>query len=100
MHIYLPFLSDSQSLYVASEYLSGGEIFFHMKHERRFSCERSKFYAAQITSAFEHLHKHDIVYRALAPESISLDSNGYLKLTGSSSSSRHWGWGEQKHHFV
>jgi hypothetical protein len=49
-------------LYMILDYFSGGELFFHLKNSGRFSEERAKFYAAEITLALECLHEHNIVY--------------------------------------
>lgn len=41
---------------------------------------RARFYAVQIGSALEHLHKYGIVYRDLKPENILMNDQGYVKL--------------------
>jgi serine/threonine protein kinase len=38
------------------EFINGGELFHHLKKETRFTEERAKFYAAEITLALEYLH--------------------------------------------
>lgn len=70
-----------ESLYFVTDFLNGGELFFHMCNEIRFSEERARFYAAEIILALEHLHQHNIIYRDLKPENVLLDSEGHLKLT-------------------
>jgi len=45
----------------------------------------SRFYASQIVLAFEYLHHLDIIYRDLKPENILIDTQGYLKVSGSRS---------------
>lgn len=73
---------QTQSLLVMiMPYCQGGEIFFHLKRLRRFTEGMVRFYAAQITSAFAHLHEHFIIYRDLKPENILLDRFGNIKLT-------------------
>jgi serine/threonine protein kinase len=68
-------------LYLVLEFLAGGELFYHLKEETKFTPERAKFYIASITLAIEHLHAHNIVYRDLKPENIVLDNEGYAVLT-------------------
>lgn len=71
----------SEKLYFVTDYVNGGEIFFHLQKDCRFSELRARFYAAEITSALEYLHNSDIIYRDLKPENILLDSDGHIKLT-------------------
>jgi len=68
-------------LYMILDFINGGELFFHLKKEGRFTEARVKFYAAQITCAISHLHSLGIVYRDLKPENILLDSNGNVTIT-------------------
>lgn len=44
-------------------YCPGGELFFHLQKERKFSESRARFYAAELLLALEHLHKHNVIYR-------------------------------------
>ncbi|KAI6246454.1 Serine/threonine-protein kinase SCH9 [Erysiphe necator] len=67
-------------LYLVTDYMSGGELFWHLQREGRFCEERAKFYIAELILALQHLHKHDIVYRDLKPENILLDANGHIAL--------------------
>jgi len=68
-------------LYMILDYVNGGELFFHLKHEGKFSESRVKFYTAEISLALAHLHKLGIVYRDLKPENILLDSDGHIVIT-------------------
>jgi len=70
-----------EKLYLVLDFLSGGELFFHLKEETKFSVERAKYYCAEIVLAIEHLHKHDIIYRDLKPENVVLNSQGHSVLT-------------------
>jgi serine/threonine protein kinase SCH9 len=67
-------------LYLVTDYMSGGELFWHLQKEGRFNETRAKFYVAELILALEHLHRHDIVYRDLKPENILLDANGHIAL--------------------
>ena len=67
-------------LYLVTDYMSGGELFWHLQKEGRFVEERAKFYIAELILALRHLHQHDIVYRDLKPENILLDANGHIAL--------------------
>ncbi|KAJ3488711.1 hypothetical protein NLI96_g2673 [Meripilus lineatus] len=67
-------------LYLVTDFKSGGELFWHLQRETRFSEERARFYIAELVLALEHLHKYDIVYRDLKPENILLDATGHVAL--------------------
>jgi serum/glucocorticoid-regulated kinase 2 len=62
-------------------FLSGGELFHHLKKFNRFSEDMVKFYGAQISIALQYLHDKNIIYRDLKPENILVDEKGYLRLT-------------------
>jgi serine/threonine protein kinase len=68
-------------LYLVLEYVNGGELFYHLKREGRFSERRAGFYAAEIVLALLYLHQHDILYRDLKPENVLLGSDGHVRLT-------------------
>lgn len=63
------------------DFLRGGDLYLHLRAARRFSEERTKFYAAEIALALEYLHRKDIIYRDLKPENILLDDEGHICLT-------------------
>ena len=67
-------------LYLVTDYMSGGELFWHLQKEGKFLENRAKFYIAELILALRHLHQHDIVYRDLKPENILLDANGHIAL--------------------
>lgn len=60
--------------------VNGGELFHHLQREGRFDEGRSRFYAAELLCALEHLHMFNVVYRDLKPENILLDYTGHIAL--------------------
>ncbi|CAF1034956.1 unnamed protein product [Brachionus calyciflorus] len=72
---------DTTNLYMVLEYVSGGEMFTHLRKTGRYSEENACFYAAQIVLTFEYLHYLNIIYRDLKPENVLYDPNGYIKIT-------------------
>ena len=50
-------------LCLVTEYVIGGELYFHLKRERQFTEDRTKFYGAEIISAIDYLHTKAIIYR-------------------------------------
>lgn len=61
--------------------MPGGELFFWLKKDRRFSEPRARLYAAEMTMALETMHAANIIYRDLKPENILLDADGHIRLT-------------------
>jgi serine/threonine protein kinase len=49
--------------YMVLNYMQGGELFFWLKKDRRFSEPRARLYAAEMTSALDTMHSANIVYR-------------------------------------
>jgi len=72
---------DETNLYMVSEFMQGGELFFHLRKEKYFSEEYVKFYAMELVLAISHIHEKNAVYRDLKPENILLDKYGHIKLT-------------------
>jgi len=77
----LGYFQDPYNLYLALEYVPGGELFSLLRRRKRFNNDVSVFYAAQIVLAFEHMHTQNIAYRDLKPENLLINRDGYLKIT-------------------
>lgn len=67
-------------LYLVMSFINGGELFYHLQREGKFDQDRSRFYAAELLCALEHLHGFNVVYRDLKPENILLDYTGHIAL--------------------
>jgi protein-serine/threonine kinase len=72
---------NSEKLFILTEYMQGGELYFHLRREVCFNENRTRFYICEIILALEYLHKNRIIYRDLKPENILLDKTGHIKLT-------------------
>ena len=72
---------DEKYLYIISDFMQGGDLFYHMHEARVFDFELAQFYVSEIVLALEYLHKNNMIYRDLKPENILLDANGHIKLT-------------------
>jgi RAC serine/threonine-protein kinase len=67
-------------LCLVTEYVNGGELYFHLAKERQFSEDRTRFYGAEIISAIDYLHTNAIIYRDLKLENLLLDKDGHIKI--------------------
>ncbi|ODV59242.1 serine/threonine protein kinase SCH9, partial [Ascoidea rubescens DSM 1968] len=68
------------NLYFVTDYMAGGELFYLLQKEKKFTEERTKFYVAELLCALEILHNEGVIYRDLKPENILLDANGHIAL--------------------
>jgi len=64
-----------------TEYMPGGELFYHLRKCRFFSEDKTRFYIAEIILGIEYLHQNNCIYRDLKPENILLDKDGHIRLT-------------------
>jgi len=74
------FQSD-EKLYLVTDYYSGGSLFYHLRKARGFSENRTRFYAAELLLALNHLHENHIIYRDLKLENVLMDHDGHIALT-------------------
>jgi serine/threonine protein kinase len=75
------YAQDERYLYLALDFVPGGEFFTYLRNVGRLESQHGRLYAAMVTSMFEYLHASNIVYRDLKPENLLLTVEGYLKLT-------------------
>ena len=78
---FLSFNQDEKYLYLAFEFIQGGDLFNLLRVENRFPLEKAQFYAGQIVFVLDYLHSKNIIYRNLKPENILLNKNGYVKIS-------------------
>jgi len=68
-------------LYFIMDYINGGELFFHLQKEEKFTDDRVRFYCAEIICGLEYLHFKGVLYRDLKPENILLTEDGHICMT-------------------
>jgi len=71
----------SDKLYFVMDYINGGELFYHLQKDHKFTPDRAKFYCAEIALGLEYLHNSGVIYRDLKPENILLNADGHICLT-------------------
>lgn len=71
---------DGKNLYLAMEFIQGGDLYSFLTARRKFTLAETRFFAAEIAAAFHYLHSQGIVYRDLKAENILISKTGHIKL--------------------
>ena len=72
---------DRDNLYLVMDYLSGGDLRFHLSRHKKFSEEQTRFFICGLILSLEYIHSKNIIHRDIKPENLVLEENGYLRLT-------------------
>jgi len=72
---------NDDNLFLVMDFINGGEVFHHLSNEKRFTEDRTRFYAAQIVIGIEYLHNMGVIYRDLKPENLLLSAKGNIVMT-------------------
>jgi serine/threonine protein kinase len=68
-------------LYIVMDYLSGGDLRYHLCKGVEYTETQIKFIIANIILSLQYIHSKRIFHRDIKPENLVFDSNGYLHLT-------------------
>lgn len=72
---------DKKRLYFLTEFMQGGELFFHLQKNGLYKDPEVIFYTSEIICAIEYMHNNNFIYRDLKPENILIDKYGHIKIT-------------------
>eukprot|EP01103_Thecamoeba_quadrilineata_P019467 TRINITY_DN789_c1_g1_i5.p1 TRINITY_DN789_c1_g1~~TRINITY_DN789_c1_g1_i5.p1 ORF type:complete len:227 (-),score=25.56 TRINITY_DN789_c1_g1_i5:907-1587(-) len=70
----------SEDLCMVVDFMSGGDLRYHLSRIQKFPEDHVRFYASQMVLALEHLHGRGIVHRDIKPDNLLLDEKGYCHL--------------------
>jgi len=65
---------------LATEFCSGGDVFYHLERLGRFDEDVTRFFTAEAMDALIFLHSHGVAYRDLKCENMLLDGEGHVRL--------------------
>ncbi|KAF2098032.1 kinase-like protein [Rhizodiscina lignyota] len=72
---------DEKSIYLAMEYVPGGDFRTLLNNTGVLHNRHARFYIAEMFSCVDALHKLGYIHRDLKPENFLIDSTGHVKLT-------------------
>ncbi|KAI9490966.1 kinase-like domain-containing protein [Zychaea mexicana] len=79
VHVYEVF-ADHENIYVAMEYVEGGELFEKIKQRHRLEEPLAKRWFREIVEAVDYIHKNGIVHRDLKPENVLIDKYQKIRI--------------------
>ncbi|KAI7851684.1 kinase-like domain-containing protein [Circinella umbellata] len=72
--------TDHENIYVAMEYVEGGELFEKIKQRHRLEEPLAKRWFREIIEAVYYIHKNGIVHRDLKPENVLIDKYQKIRI--------------------
>ena len=80
VNMYFSF-QDFSNLYLVLDYLTGGDLRYHISIHQRFNEKETKFFISNIILGLEYIHSKNIIHRDIKPENLVLDNKGYLRIS-------------------
>ncbi|KAJ7978925.1 Non-specific serine/threonine protein kinase [Quillaja saponaria] len=74
-------LASRTKIYIILEFVTGGELYDKIVHQRRLSENEVRRYFQQLIDAVFHCHSKSVYHRDLKPENLLLDNFGNLKVS-------------------
>ncbi|TVY22176.1 Serine/threonine-protein kinase [Lachnellula hyalina] len=72
---------DEKSIYLAMEYVPGGDFRTLLNNTGVLANRHARFYIAEMFCSIDALHQLGYIHRDLKPENFLIDSTGHVKLT-------------------
>jgi serine/threonine protein kinase len=72
---------DESHIYMAMEFMPGGDLMSLLIKEDTFSEDVTKFFMAEAAQAISSVHALGYIHRDIKPDNMLLSANGHLKLT-------------------
>ncbi|KAK9245784.1 kinase-like domain-containing protein [Lipomyces tetrasporus] len=72
---------DPEHIYLAMEYVPGGDYRTLLNNTGILSPRHARFYISEMFCSIESLHKLGYIHRDLKPENFLIDASGHIKLT-------------------
>ncbi|KAG7229745.1 hypothetical protein INR49_012541 [Caranx melampygus] len=80
---------DKERVYLAMEYLPGGDLMSLLnRYEDQFDEPMAQFYLAELVEAIHAVHQLGYVHRDVKPENVLIDRTGHIKLADFGSAAR------------